>query len=223
VTIITDSKGVKRVIPRPEHRRNWNSLSDAGSEGSCSSITARMCGIDLSRKMNPNDVPDEKVSTEHRANGEIPTTIANGRGVTRETTTESLTGDTSMERRASHNDQNTVDSKGAPILDDELSIVNAIQSGQQTELEKHLALLDSQLKALPQHVADTGHHPEQAELEKHRSLLESQLKNLQHHTAHTELQQKLAPANWVQAPVFQPGKVYHALFLFCRLISSQLF
>jgi hypothetical protein len=165
-----------------------------------------MCGIDLSRKKNPSDVPEESVSTEHLVNGKTPTTNVNGLGVTHETTTEGLTGDTSTERRTSHDDQNTANSKGALIPDVELSIANAVRSGQQAELQEHRVLLDSQLRALPQHVAHTQHHPEQAELAKHRSLLESQLKNLQHHTVHTELQPKMIPANWVQAPVFQPGK-----------------
>jgi hypothetical protein len=206
VTVITDWKGVKTVVPRPQHRRNWNSFSDAGSESSCSSITARMCSIELSRKKNPNDAPEESVSTEHLVNGKTPTTNVNGLGVTRDTTTEGLTSDTSTERRTSHDDQNTANSEGAPIPDVELSIANAVRSVQQTEFQKHCVLLDSRLRDLPQHVAHTEHHPDQAELVKHRSLLESQLKNLQHHIVHTELQPKMIPANWVQAPVFQPGK-----------------
>ena len=38
VTLLEED-GLVKLVPRPAHRRSYDSLSDAGSEGSCSSIT----------------------------------------------------------------------------------------------------------------------------------------------------------------------------------------
>jgi hypothetical protein len=194
VTTITDWRGVKTVISRPQHCRNWNSLSDAGSEGSCSSIAARMCGISLSHK-DPKGTSQEKISAERPANAETLTTTVNGDEVS-----------PSTERRASHDGQVTFNGEGAPIPDIEVSIENNIRSREQVELQRHRALLEEQLKNLPQLLTHTMHQSQLTGVDQHRALLESQLKNLQHRISHME-QPKLTPTHWVQAPVFRPGKV----------------
>jgi hypothetical protein len=194
VTTITDWKGVKTVVPRPQHCRNWNSLSDAGSEGSCSSIVARMCGISLSHK-DPKDTSQENVSTERPANTETLTATVNGNEV-----------DPSTEQRASHDGQVTSNSEGTPIQGNDLSIENIIRSREQVELQRHRVLLEEQLKNLPQLLTHTMHQPQLTGVDQHRALLESQLNNLQHRISHIE-QPKLTPTHWVQAPVFRPGKV----------------
>ncbi|KAF2712261.1 hypothetical protein K504DRAFT_452480 [Pleomassaria siparia CBS 279.74] len=58
---VIKENSVDRIMPRSVERCNKN-LSDAGSEGSCSSITAAMCGINLSQKSKPAQAAKEITS-----------------------------------------------------------------------------------------------------------------------------------------------------------------
>lgn len=166
MTVITEHNGAKKVVPRPEHKRNWNSLSDAGSEGSCSSITARMCGIDLSNKNKSNDAPKESDSND-------------------DTLTPNVSYDAMPHKNPTTQGLNDVGHRSLPTS----TIAEGVQSQSRN--------LPDQKSAISSPGA-----------QRHHAQVESQLRNLPHHLAHTGRRLQLAPAQWVQAPPFQPGKAW---------------